>query len=705
MALAAAGVVAAALIFLDISAPGLSIFKLVVCLVVPGWAVIRMLPESDPAARLVWTAVTSAGIYTVLALAMAWTAFWQPRPAAAVTVLAGSACTVFIPVNQRRREPATAGGSAMRFGPRNLPGVLSWGVLAVAVGLWAGGLFLTDATNLGELGLLERFPLIWYVGVCLTLILCIWGVAGKRVASRPLLSASVGSLVVMLYGSASILSEVPRLPWTYKHIAVTDFIGAAGHVDPSIDIYNRWPGFFSLSAFLGETSGYRDALAYARWAEISYALVDVVVVLAIARVLSKNPRVYWTAALVFALTNWVNQNYYSPQAFSFTLYLSMCLIALTFLRGTPVKWVVAIERRLRRRRLHVVDDLTDHREHSVPRIPAIVVILLLQAVVATSHQLTPYLAVLGLFPLFVLGYFRPKWLGPALFVIALAYLLPNFDYVESKYGLFSGFDVLSNASISPPQSSQLTQVDLLQARGTQVLSVLTALLAICGFARRMVRGEIRTTLLVAWMAVAPVLGLIGQSYGGEGRFRVYLFALPWLSIGVAWLFWSGPIRKWRAVVAASVSLVLMGALFVAIYFQPEAGNRISVEEATAGDWLDNRVKPGDLIFETNYFFPLLIGPNYPNYLEFESITSLSGSLKNSNGNPTVNDVLRFARKIRGTDTIYVVMSDRQARNAAERKLFPPGTLTSLENSLAGGSNVAKVFDNKAVRIYQISTAG
>ena len=110
------------------------------------------------------------------------------------------------------------------------------------------------------------------------------------------------------------------------------------------------------------------------------------------------------------------------------------------------------------------------------------------------------------------------------------------------------------------------------------------------------------------------MGLLGQSYGGEARFRVYLFALPWLAIGVAWLFWSGPIRTRKAAIGATASLSVMAVLFTLVYFQPEADYRVSKEDVLAGKWLDSHVQPGDLVFETNYFFPLLIGPNYPYYL-------------------------------------------------------------------------------------------
>ncbi|WP_410556867.1 hypothetical protein [Arthrobacter globiformis] len=698
--LALYGLVAAAAILLDAGGPAAAPFKFGACLILPGWSLMRQLAKADPVARLVWTLVSSAALYSVLAVSLVWSQFWYPRPIAAATLVLASAAVVLVPAGYVRRPLPSARRPALSARP-TFGGLLPWFMVVVGMVLWVIGLAGTSDGQLGDLGLLPALGPAWYVAVALVSAQCIRGVVARRVASPWLMSVSMTGLVLILYASASLLSSVPRLPWTYKHIAVTDFIAVTGRVDPSVDIYNRWPGFFALSAFTGEAVGLPDAIDYAPWAELGFALIDVVVVLAIARTITRNPRLHWTATLVFTLGNWVNQNYYSPQAISFTLYLTVCLAALTFLRGTRVRWVTFIEERLRKRRHH-----PDLEEPAAPvgralRNAAIAGILVLQAVIVVSHQLTPYLAVVGLLPLFVFGYFRPKWLGPALLVIAVAYLLPNLDYVRSNYGLFSGFDVFANASYNPPQAGQLTDAGRWQARAAQVLSGVIGVLAMAGYVRRLVRGEVRTTVMVAWLAVAPVLGLVGQSYGGEGRFRVYLFALPWLAIGVAWLFWSGPVRTRKALLGASASLTATALLFTAVYFQPEADYRVSSDDVAAGRWLDARVEPGDLIFETNFFFPLLIGSNYPLYLESGRVSSLSSFLKSSTNTVTPDEVRKHANTVRSYERAFVIFSDRQQRHAVAHQLFDAAMLPRLEREFAADSSAHIVFNNGAVRIYEI----
>ncbi|MEA5456670.1 hypothetical protein SPF06_18255 [Sinomonas sp. JGH33] len=719
LGLAACGLATAVLILLDIGGVPFAQFKLVVCLAVPGWAAMsRLRPSFDPAARVVWTVAVSTVVYTVVAVTMVWTRFWQPRPAAAVLVLAASAVIVIFPAdaNSGSRHRAVA---ERENGARPRPnGLLPWLTLGVAAVMWGVGLASTGRGRLDDFGLLTKFPVMWYVAVGLVVGLCVWGVAAPKMFSALFMSVSLTSLVVMLYASATLLAAVPRYPWTYKHIAVTNFITANGSVDPSIDIYNRWPGFFSLSAFLGEVMGYRNALDYAAWAETAFALVDAVLVLAIARTISNRARVYWTAAIVFTVSDWVNQNYYAPQALSYSLYLSMCLLALTFLRGVPVKWMVSFEGRLRS--LRIVKRLKNRplatlvqkweQAPSALQGAAVAGLILFQAVIVVSHQLTPYIAVFALSPLFMLGYLKPKWLGPVLLLEAIAYLIPNVDFIRGKYGLFSGFNIFANTGYKPPDTNTIAQgawvfSGTTLARGAVVLTLLTGVLALAGFVRRLLGGEVRTTVAVAWLAFAPALALLAQSYGGEARFRVYLFALPWLAIGVGWLFWSGPVRSRRMVLGASATLVVMAMLFTVVNFQPEAQNRVSQDDVAASQWLDAHVGPNDTVFDTKHFFPLLIGPNYPHYVRWGGVTSLLDYLTASNGDITVAGLQKYANHLRGAKNNYIIISDDLERWAVESNITEARLLPKLEKVLASGSDAQEVFSNGSVRIYKVAGSG
>jgi hypothetical protein len=707
-AVAVGALATAALMIAGDQGPLLAAFKLAVWLAVPGWVCMRRVPAADPAARVVWIVLASVVLTTILGFGMIWTGLWYPRPVAVASLVAAAGLVLVVPRGIPAVDARTRSGPAPhRAGPLRLErliGLLPWFILGAALLMWGAALAGTDPGPLGDLGLLAAYPVTWFLALGLVLALCVWGIVRWQAGTRWIMSASVASLVVVLYASASLLAGVPRLPWVYKHIAVTNFISATGHIDPSIDIYNRWPGFFVTSAFVGDAIGYKDATAYASWAELGFALADVLIVLAIARTVSGNPRVYWSAATVFALTNWVGQNYYAPQGFAFTLYLAMCLAAFSFLRGTPGKAVRTIERWSTRRPARPRDNLARPSSRAL-RTAATVAILLLQVIITASHQLTPYMAVLGLLPLFAFGFFRPRWVGPVLLAIAVAYLIPNLDYVARTFGLFTGFDPLANASAPLSPAGPVSAAAGWQETGVRALSGLTILLASMGFLRHFRSGELRSTLLVVWLAVAPALTLVGQSYGGEGRLRVYLFALPWLAIGVGWLFWSGPSPTRKAVVGATISMVAMALLFTATYFQSESKYRVSKGDVMAAQWLDSRMHKGDSTVLATGAFPLLVGPNYPLYLQPEKLKSLEGLLAYFQDSVQGGDVEYYISEAASASKTYVIFSRSQEQYATQTGLVHGDVLPGIEKELAADGSLTKIFDNGAARIYEFTNAG
>lgn len=717
LAFAACGLLAAAFVISNPGGPLSAIFIAAVWLVLPGWAGSRPLGVANPAVRVLISVLASVTVTALLSLIMIWTTLWYPQVVAVVILLAASAFLAFAPDPNRSRAIVRAPARALA----NL-GLATWlplAIGAIAVLLWVYGLSTTDVSDLGEWGLLPAFPPAWYLGVAIMLGVCLWGIAARRVFPAGHMASALAILIAMLYASANIIEKVPRLPWTYKHIAVTSLIDTFGRVDPGSDLYNRWPDFFATSAFVGRIAGYRDPIAYATWAELVFPLVDAAVVFGIARALTKNTRMSWTTALVFSVCNWVNQNYYSPQAFAFTLYLAMCLAIVTLLRGVPSPWFLTIENRIAR----LVGRLTKRRQVSAPaeppsaaqwslgeerhrrrlRVGTIVAILALQAIIAASHQLTPYLAVLGLLPLSIIGYIRPRWLGPGLLAIAILYLLPNFDYIQSTYGLFSGFDLFANATYTPAGAAPVTAAGQFGSRTATILSALTVVLAVAGWLRNLLRGNLRTTIIVVWLTAAPALALLGQTYGGEGRLRVFLFASPWLAIGVAWLFWSGPVLHRRRLIAGfSAALTAMTVLFTITYFQPEADHLVSQPDVRAAQWLDARTVRGDLAIESVANFPVFIGPNYRLFYFAPEASSLTTYLADRSSRITGIDVEDYVKELATPPPhTYLIFSDSQTKFAQTHKMLKVGVLAEAEAVIRDDAQFRLVYNNSAVRIYEL----
>lgn len=712
------GVVAAVLAAIDVAGPVRTVVVFVALLLVPGWAMVRRVHPLEPAVRFVLTVIGSIGVLTILALAMVWSQFWHPRVVSIVVLVVAAALIAWrpraaaqTPSGQVDQDPAPRALTRPgRTGLRSLAPVAVglWIVLGIAVALWISGLATTNSTDLGQLGLLPAFPVFWYLSVAIAFVVIVVALF-TRARATGLLAGSLGTLIVILYASANLVENAPRLPWVYKHIAVTNYIYAHGSVNPAIDLYNRWPGFFSFSAAIGSAIGVPDAADYASWAEVLFALIDGAIVLAIARTIMPHRRFAWTAVVVFTVGNWVGQNYYSPQGFAFMLYLTAVLIALRALGGGEprrlMRWIEGLlakpaQRLGRSVNTEVLPVAATRRARGV----AIAAILVLQLVVTASHQLTPYVMILALIPLFVLGYLRPLWVAAVVVVLPVLYLLPNLNYVKQHFGLFSSFDPVANASTASVSAVGVSEAATLQSHGVVLLTGLAVLLALVGFVRRILQGHIRTTLVVAWLAFAPVFTFFGQSYGGEGKFRVFLFGLPFYAIGVSWLFWSGkPGKRLRGRLGATslvAALTVMLALFVGTYFQPEGALRISRADVNASLWLDSHFRDSDQLFALDDTFPSLIGPNYAaQTLRYQQSSTLTGvkSIDPRKFTPAVLDKVIDSHYDGGTT--WVSFSDNQERSAVLSGEFTKTQITTLEGLVARDGTL--VYDADGSRIYEI----
>ncbi|SDT19329.1 hypothetical protein SAMN04488543_3265 [Friedmanniella luteola] len=584
-------------------------------------------------------------------------------------------------------------------------------LLVVAAGLWLVALRQTRTGNLDQWGLLAAFPVAWFVALVLALGSVVTGLLSRRPLRDGWMAAHLALVVLILYGTAALIEDAPRLPWVYKHIAVTRYLEANGSVNPAIDIYQRWPGFFALTAQLGEMMGLQDPVDWAGLAEPGFALVDALLVLTLTRALSRDRRWCWTATTLFCTTNWVAQNYFAPQALGYTLYLFIGLMVITTMSRPPGRLGLWLERTVGRvlRARPAVDGAPDDRLGVALGSPALVhrawvVVAVLGAftAVVASHQLTPYLILLALGPLFVLGYLRPVLLVVGMGVITLAYLVPNLDYVQSHFGLFSGFDPVANAVYSAVDRSTLLPGAVWQARGTQLISAVVYLTALVGLVRRVRWGGVRSALVVAWLMVAPVLVLAGQSYGGEGRLRVYLFSLPWCAMAAAWAFWPterAPRLPTRVVLPTLVGVLT--ALFVLSYFQPEADYRVPRSDVVAAQWIDGQVRRGDVVLTTSPAFPLLVGPRYDNL----SLDGSLGDYKRYFPQPLEEqDLRRIAADLSDPGEpyrLFVVFSDNQYRYDTEHGTYAPGELAALEARIGAEAQDRQVYDSGAVRIYEL----
>jgi hypothetical protein len=457
-------------------------------------------------------------------------------------------------------------------------------LLPIAAGLWAFGVSKTNTSVIGAYGLPPLLPLVFYAGVALLVVSAVSELVNDQLSHwRMALHAVV--LTVMLYGTAPLVYSAGRYAWLYKTVGVVQYINAHGQLNGSIDIYQNWPGFFALTAWFGKIAGVASPLAYAKWAQLFFELAALPLLYLIYDALALTARQRWVALLLVPASNWIGQDYLSPQALGTLLCLGIMAIALRWLfvpapaPPLPLK-VRRAWSRLRRRAdrpgpappesaplesapadqlspeavpsdphpaLTVLLELgqtirTDsqdaHADRSGPkwigwltslgrqRLSSCAVILVIFFVLVITHQLSPYMLAAQLAALAVFGLLRPRWLPFVLLAVAIAYLLPHFSYVNTHYGLLNSLgNLFSNAT--PPALTRGTVAPSQQLieHCSEALSIGIWLLAIIG-AWRNWRSE-KATFALVLLAFSPAIMLAMQAYGHEGVLRVFLFSLPW----------------------------------------------------------------------------------------------------------------------------------------------------------------------------------
>ncbi|MCV7107275.1 hypothetical protein [Mycolicibacterium chitae] len=423
----------------------------------------------------------------------------------------------------------------------------------IALTVWAvsvPGLPGVDASLYGLL-FSGTGPLIG-VAIMLTTVSFALAIRARQLAAAVF---ALGSAITVSRVTTFVATEIPLYDWTYKHIAVVDYIQQHGLImPPGTDIYTKWPSFFVAMTWFCDVTGLDPTTLAHVWTPVIHILISVVVYSA-ARAFGFSPLVAIAAAFVIEIVNWVGQDYFSPQ--SWALVMAIGLLTL----------------------------LIRSREH---RTAGILAILPFVAIVPT-HQLTPYWLLLVTALLMIAKRVRPWWILLVMAAVAGGYLLMNLEAV-APYGLLSGTSPVKNAesnlgdAVGTPASWFTSAV---------CRSVSAAVFLIALGAAWWLRRNGRPVLVSAILAFCPLLMLLGMSYGGEAIFRVYLYSLLGLGFLIApLLVWAleRPARGRIALPAVAATLgmavISLASLnsFVALWpFVYETKHQIALMEQITAD--------------------------------------------------------------------------------------------------------------------------
>ncbi len=305
-------------------------------------------------------------------------------------------------------------------------------------------------------------------------------------------------------------------------------------------IYAAYSAFFAGIAWLCSVARVTDVTGLATWWPVFIGLVGLAELRLLFGRLSSSGYRCWAAIMIVVLVNSIGADYFSPQSIGFVMGLG--IIALVLSGGEPPP----VDGRLR-----------------------ITLLVLSGCVLATTHELSPFIVGGVLVVLALFGCARPRWAAVVVLVPATIWAGVNFD-VLSGFASFSYLLHLSN--FRPPRtvaSPGLARQLVVTAGSAALLLGLLVLVAaaLVGFLRHW-----RERWAWAFMLCAAV-GLICVAvnpYGNEGIFRAALFGIPWLAL-VALRAFERPLGHRRLVALAVLSFVLCGTFLVST-FSMDASN-------------------------------------------------------------------------------------------------------------------------------------
>lgn len=572
--------------------------------------------------------------------------------------------------------------------------------LVVVVALWAVSLVRVDVADMSDVGLISVLPILSFVALGLLVIGFVLAV-GRDGIPVLLERTHIVTLIVFLHATPALIYGPLRYSWAWKHVGVIEYIQRTGTVDRSaapLEVFHNWPGFFSLNAMLTEAFGLETPLSYANWMPLVFNLLIFTVLAVMMRSLTANDRVVSIALWFYVSTAWVGQDYFAPQALGFLLHLTVLALVVRYFRSEPdPSGRVA---RLMGRFVGPPEGRLEPPASSVSRrsrVGAVVVIVVLTAVIASSHQLTPVMLALSLGVLVAFGVVRPIALPLLVVGITGAWVLgfagdffvSNVSDVIEEFGA-----VTDNVSGSLLALEQASNGQRFVASAARALSATALGLGVVAGVWLIIRR--RLPLATALLAGAPLAVLALSAYGDEILFRVYLFTMPFVALLAARLL-TEPQRLRLLVRGAAVvvAFVLLAGFMVAHYGN-DRRYTFSDDEVAAAEYLYSTAPAGALVIEGSRNYPSL-------WINHEQFTYVPIDREPwATRERIVNDPVAALGDWLDNDEyplVYLIITRSQIAETEAVGSMPGGGLASVDLALRGSPEFRRLYEGSDATVF------
>jgi hypothetical protein len=573
------------------------------------------------------------------------------------------------------------------------------------VGAWAIAIQHVHLAKMTDVGLISVMPVS---ALCLLLILTLsFAVTLARRPFEPLVPLlHVVVLIVMLYGVTAFLEPVPRFASVWRHVGIIDYIAVHHSLDPNIDAYFSWPGFFALGALITKAAGFHSALSFVAWGPLFFNLLFLPPLLAIFSWGSSDARVRWLGLWVFYSCNWVGQDYVSPQAVGFLLWLTMLAALLKWFvpraeRLGPAPSIRAMPRFFGPNGLRAIP-ADGPPVASAQSLGVLLLVLVIYGATVAGHQLTPVPAVLTVGALAVFAGLQTRRL-PVIMAVGLAAWISYMTttWLAGHLGTIAGPLGSIGENLTQNVGGRLggSVGHELVVRVRLLATGAIWALALAGLARRLLSR--RADVAIALVAVAPLLLPALQPYGGEIVLRVFLFSLPASAFFIACLAFPSPQSGRNRLTIAAVALV--GCLLLGAFQLTRYGNE-RLDAFTRGDVATvdalTRLAPkGSKLVAANGNIPW----RYHGYADYQ-YSEMSNWHSWLTGRPQPTLLLRDLRSRLGPIGGYFIVT-RSTEVSAELLERKAGALSQFVRLLRASGAARELYHTPAGDVFAVRGSG
>jgi hypothetical protein len=571
---------------------------------------------------------------------------------------------------------------------------------------WIYGLRSVDLSRTSDLGLASVLPVVVLAAPVVVTIAFVWTLL-QRPLRQPLLALHVAALLVVLYGMTAAVEAVPGLNVAWRHAGIVDYIASNGRVDPRLDAYFNWPGFFILSAFLTDVAGLKNVISIAEWAPAFFNLLYLGPLLLLFTRATSDRRLVWLAVWFFYVGNWIKQDYFAPQALTYFLYLLILAILLRWFGRDPRRRPVAARflpwRPPPPARATILGSrpATAFNPGEGPRhrLGLMAIVVLLFAAAVPSHQLTPFAILVAVTVLVVLGRCSARGLPVLMAVMLVTWItFMTSPYLAGHLSALSGQvgQVKTIASANVADRLQGSAGHLLVVRIRVATTVVLWALAVLGLIRRRRRGYDDVSFTV--LAVAPFLLLLLQNYGGELLLRAYFFSLPFVAFlaGASFLPQPSGRVRWHTTVAVAASGAVLLAGFVFARYGNERIDYFTAAEVQAVQYLYRTAPSGSLLLAVTPDLPW----KFEGYASYKYRTVLSLKSSGTGSDELLRGVLGEMRA-KPWPGAYIIISRSQRAYVDAFGSLPPGDLERLELGLRRSPAIQLVYQSQDATIFSL----